>query len=132
MDLGAEAARLGIEVDYVDARGRRRTVLPAGLQQNGRAVGPRGAQGPAEPARPGGGPAAGRPQAAVPAGGLSALPAGCAAGAARPVRGFPAGPQPVAGTLCELRGAPPPARGPVVGMARQVAKAERRRLAATA
>jgi len=33
MDLDAEAARLGIEVDYVDARGRRRTVLPAVLQQ---------------------------------------------------------------------------------------------------
>ena len=28
MDLGAEAARLGIEMDYVDALGRRRTVAP--------------------------------------------------------------------------------------------------------
>jgi len=33
MDLSAKAARLGIEVDYVDARGRRQTVPLAVLQQ---------------------------------------------------------------------------------------------------
>ena len=40
MDLGAEAARLGIEMDYVDALGRRRTIAPAVLQQIVEALGP--------------------------------------------------------------------------------------------
>src|SRR4030081_1103006 len=47
MDLGAEAARLGIEMDYVDARGRRRTGAPAVLQQIVEALGPRAEQAPA-------------------------------------------------------------------------------------
>ena len=44
MDLGAEAARLGIEVDYVDAYGRRQVVAPAVLQQIVAALGPAAAQ----------------------------------------------------------------------------------------
>jgi len=40
MDLSAKAARLGIEVDYVDARGRRQTVPPAVLQQLVETLGP--------------------------------------------------------------------------------------------
>src|SRR3979409_1403928 len=50
MDLDAEAARRGIEVDYVDARGRRRTVLPAVLEQIVEALGPGAAQAPASAA----------------------------------------------------------------------------------
>ncbi len=50
MDLGAEAARLGIEMDYVDALGRRRTVAPAVLQQIVEALGPGAAQAPADAA----------------------------------------------------------------------------------
>ena len=47
MDLGAEAARLGIEVEYVDGRGRRQIVAPAVLQQIVEALGPAAAQAPA-------------------------------------------------------------------------------------
>ena len=44
MDLSAKAARLGIEVDYVDARGRRQIVPPAVLQQLVEALEPAAAQ----------------------------------------------------------------------------------------
>src|ERR1700730_2343184 len=47
MDLGAEAARLGIERDCGDARGRRRSVAAAVLQQIIEALGPGAAQAPA-------------------------------------------------------------------------------------
>src|SRR3977135_1607522 len=73
MDLGAEAARLGIEIDYVDALGRRRTVAPAVLQQIVEALGPGAAQAPADAASREAAPRSLRPAFQGPAGGWWAL-----------------------------------------------------------